>query len=73
MESNLQFCMVGLTITWIYDVRLKAGPERPHKVKVRTSFVFPDYRLLFAEVLIDEDFDSVCPKPGNPTKNSLAA
>jgi len=65
--------MMASTITWIYADRLKADPERRHKVKRRTSFAFSDVRRLIAEVALNEDFDRVCPKPGNPTKNSLVA
>jgi hypothetical protein len=61
------------TITWIYADRLKTDPERRHKVKGRTSFSFSDIRRLIAEAELNEDFDRVCPKPGNPTKNSLVA
>ncbi len=61
------------TITWIYADRLKADPERRHKVKGRTSFAFSDVRRLIAEAGLDEDFDRVCPKRGKPTKNSLVA
>ncbi|MDD5323452.1 MAG: hypothetical protein PHD43_23175 [Methylococcales bacterium] len=65
--------MMASTITWIYADRLKAGPGRRHKVKGRTSFAFSDVRRLIAEVALHDDFDRVCPKPGNPTKNSLVA
>jgi hypothetical protein len=65
--------MMVLTITWIYADRLKADPERRHKVKERTSFVFSDVLRLIAEASLNDDFDSVCPKPGKPTKNSLVA
>jgi hypothetical protein len=61
------------TITWIYADHLKADPERRHKVKGRTSFAFSDVRRLIAEAALDDDFDRVCPKPGNPPKNSLVA
>ena len=65
--------MMASTITWIYADRLKADPERRHKVKRRTSFAFSDVRRLIAEAALNESFDKVCPKPGNPTKNSLVA
>ena len=63
----------GFNGTWIYVHRLKADPERRHKVKGRTSFAFSDVRRLIAEAGLNEDFDRVCPKPGKPTKNSLVA
>jgi hypothetical protein len=71
--NHLNFCMMASTITWIYADRLKADPERRHKVKGRTSFAFSDVRRIMAEAALDEDFDSLCPKPGNSPKNSLVA
>ena len=71
VNNPLQFCMMASTITWIYVDRLKANPERRHKVRGRTAF--SDVRRLIAEAALNDDFDRVCPKPGNPTKNSLVA
>lgn len=71
--NHLNFCMMASTITWIYADRLKAGPERRHKVKGRTSFAFSDVRRIIAEAALSDDFDTLCPKPGNSTKNSLVA
>jgi hypothetical protein len=73
VTNHLQFCLMASTITWIYADRLKADPERRHKVKGRTSFAFSDVRRLIAEAGLNEDFDRVCPKPGKHTKNSLVA
>lgn len=71
--NHLHFCMMATTITWIYADRIKADPQRRHKVKGRTSFAFSDVRRLIAEAALSEDFDRVCHKPANPTKNSLVA
>ena len=60
-------------ITWIYADRLKADPERRHKVKGRIGFAFSDVRRLIAEAALHEDFDRVYRKPAIPTKNSLVA
>ena len=65
--------MMASTITWIYVDRLKADPERRHKVKGRTNFAFSNVRRLIAKAALNENFDRVCPKPGNPTKNLLVA
>ena len=73
VTNHLNFCMMATTICWIYADRLKTDPERRHKVKGRTSFAFSDIRRIIAEAALDEDFDRVCPKPGNPTRNSLVA
>ncbi|WP_347988654.1 transposase [Methylomonas sp. AM2-LC] len=71
--NHLNFCMMASTITWIYADRLKADPQRRHKVKGRTSFAFSDVRRIIAEAALDEDFDRLCPKPSNSPKNSLVA
>lgn len=73
VTNHLNFCMMATTITWIYAARLKADPERRHKVKGRTSFAFSDIRRIIAEAALDANFDRVCPKPGNPPQNSLVA
>jgi DDE superfamily endonuclease len=73
VTNHLNFCMMATTVSWIYADRLKADPERRHKVKGRTSFAFSDIRRIIAEAALDENFDRVCPKPGNPTRNSLVA
>ena len=73
VTKSLQFCMMALTINWIFADRLIADPEFQHKVKGRTRFAFSDVRRLIAEAALNESFGRVCPKPGNPTKNSLVA
>ncbi|WP_419611387.1 hypothetical protein [Thiolapillus sp.] len=70
-DTLVNFCMMAVTLTWIYADRLKADPERRHKVKGRTSFAFSDVRRIIAEAALDENFARVCPKPGNPPGNSL--
>ena len=55
--NHLQFCLMASTIIWIYADRLKADPERRHKVKGQTSFAFLDVRQLIAEAGLNEDFD----------------
>ena len=42
-------------------------------MKGRTSFAFSDVRRLIAEASLSDDFDRVCHKTANPTKNSLVA
>jgi DDE superfamily endonuclease len=73
VTNHLNFCMMATTITWIYADRLKADPERRHKVKGRTSFAFSDVRRIIAEAALDVNFDRVCPKPSKPRDNSLVA
>jgi hypothetical protein len=63
VTKSLQFCMMALTINWIFADRLIADPECQHKVKGRTRFAFSDFRRLIAEAPLNDDFDRVCPNP----------
>jgi len=71
VTNHLQFCMMAVTLTWIYADSLKPDPKRRHKVKGRTSFAFSDVRRIIAEAALDEDFSGVCPKPTKPPQKSL--
>lgn len=71
VTNHLQFCMMSATLTWIYADRLKADPERRHKVKGRTSFAFSDIRRIMAEEVLDDNFDRLCPKPSKPIVKSF--
>lgn len=71
--NHLNLCLMTSTLIWIYVDRLKANPQRRHKVKDRRSFAFSDIRRIIAEAVLDQDFDRVCPKPDNPPKNPLVA
>ena len=73
VTNHLNFCMMASTIIWIYADRLKANPERRHKVKGRTSFAFSDVRHIISEAGLDPDFSRVCPKPSNSPVNSLVS
>jgi hypothetical protein len=69
--NHLHLFAMAAMIAWIYVDRLKADPERRHKVKGRTGFAFSDVRCIIAEATLTEDFHRVCPKPGNPLSISL--
>jgi hypothetical protein len=69
--NHLHFCMMGLTLTWIYADRLQPNPQRRHKVKGRTSFAFSDVRRIIAEAALSEDFEGVCPNVSIPPRNSF--
>jgi hypothetical protein len=73
VTNHLQFCMMAVTLTWIYAARLQPNPQRRHKVKGRTSFAFSDVRRIIAEAALSEDFEGVCPKPTSPPDKSLVA
>ena len=71
VTNHLHFCMMAATLTWVYADRIKADPERRHKVKGRTGFAFSDVRRLMAEAALDPDFQRVCPKPQQTPTNSF--
>jgi len=71
VTNHLQFCMMAMTLTWIYADRLQPNPQRRHKVKGRTSFAFSDVRRIIAEAALSQDFEGVCPKPSSPPRKSL--
>ncbi|BCG62683.1 MAG: transposase, IS4 family [Methyloprofundus sp.] len=73
VTNHLNFCMMASTLTWIYADRLKADPERRHKVKGRASFAFSDVRRIITEAALNPDFNHVCPKPSNSPINPLVA
>jgi hypothetical protein len=59
VTNPLQFCLMASTITWIYADRLKADPERRHKMKRRTGLAFSDVRRLIAKAALNENFSWV--------------
>ena len=71
VTNHLQFCMMAMSLTWIYAERLHPNPQRRHKVKGRTSFAFSDVRRIIAEAALREDFQGVCPKPSSPPRKTL--
>ena len=73
VNNHLQFCMMAVTLTWIYADRLKPDPERRHKVKGRASFAFSDVRRLIAEAALDKDFARVWPQLLIPRQKSFVA
>jgi len=73
VTNHLNFCMMATTLTWLYADRLKADPQRRHKVKGRTNFAFSDVRRIVAEAALDPNFHRVCPKPSNAPVNSIVA
>lgn len=73
VSNHLQFCLMAMSLTWIYADRLRPDPQRRHKVKGRTGFAFSDVRRIVAEAALRSDFEGVCPKPTSPPHISLVA
>ena len=71
--NHLHFCMMAISLTWIYACRLEKTPSRRHVVKGRNHFAFSDVRRLVAEAALDDNFSILCPVPRKSTVNSLVA
>ena len=71
--NHLNFCLMATTLIWIYAERIKAGPERRHRVKGRISFAFSDVRRLITNAALSEDFLGLWPDQPKPQQNSLVA
>ena len=63
--------MMAATITWIYADKLEKKPQRCYAVNNRSHFAFSDVRKLITQAALSEDFDTFCPKPNKPPKNSF--
>lgn len=71
VTHHLNFCMMAVTLTWIYASRLNQAPIRRHATGNRNSFAFSDVRHLIAEAIAQEDFCSVLNKTHQPAKNNF--
>ena len=71
--NHINFCQMAATLVWIYGDLLKKKPNRRHSVKGRAHFAFSDVRRLLAEVILDGNFNKVCPMPSKPMLKSLLA
>lgn len=71
VTNHLNFCMMAVTVTWIYAAHLDKTPQRCYAVNNRTHFAFSDVRKLITQTALDKDFVTVFPRPGNPAQNSF--
>ena len=73
VKNHLNFCMMAISLIWIYACRLEKTPCRRHAVKGRDHFAFSDVRRLVAQAALDENFPLLCPVPRKSVVNTLAA
>ena len=73
VTNHLHFCMMAMSVVWIYASRLGKTPHRRHIVKGRAHFAFSDVRRLVAEAALDDNFAILCPVPRKSVVNSLVA
>ena len=71
VTNHLNFCMMAVTVTWIYADQLDHAPTRCYAVGDRKHFAFSDVRKLITQAALAENFSRVCPKPGKPRQNSF--
>ena len=71
VTNHLNFCMMAVTVTWIYADHLHKTPQRCYAVNNRSHFAFSDVRKLITQTVLDKDFVSFCPKPHKPKQNSF--
>ncbi|MDX8390674.1 MAG: transposase [Mariprofundaceae bacterium] len=67
--NHLNFCMMSVTITWLYAIKLENTIKRRHMVRGRSGFAFSDVRHIIAKVVLSNDFDAVCTTKSKPTQN----
>ena len=73
VTNHLHFCMMAVTLTWIYAARLGKQPSRRNSCSNRTSFAFSDVRYLIAQAVSQQDFLRVIFKSGKTRKNNLVS
>jgi len=71
VTNHMEFCMMAITLTWVYACRLEKTPSRRHAVKGRYHFAFSDVRRLIAKAAMDDNFTILCPRPGKTMINSF--
>jgi hypothetical protein len=59
--NHLNFCMMAVTVTWIYAMQLKKAPSRRYAVKGRGHYAFSDVRREFAKDITSDNFHAFCP------------
>lgn len=71
VTNHLNFCMMAVSITWLYALRLKQAPVRRHAVSGRNQFAFSDVRYLIAQSLTEENFYGDLNQIHKPEKNNF--
>ncbi|HIJ85012.1 MAG TPA: transposase [Magnetococcales bacterium] len=73
VTNHINFCMMAMSLAWIYAASLADSPQRRHAVKGRDSFAFSDVRRIIAKAVLSEDFARVFPVPQNPVRKWLTS
>jgi len=51
--NHLSFCMMAVTVTWLYAIKLENTIDRRHMVRGRNSFAFSDVRHIIAKACFE--------------------
>lgn len=73
VTNHINFCMMAMSLVWIYAAMLADIPKRRHAIKGRDSFAFSDVRRTISEAVLSEDFVRVFPVPQNPVRKWLTS
>lgn len=73
VKNHLHFCMMAVSVAWVYATRLKKTPNRRHAVRGRNHFAFSDVRRSIAQAAMDKNFGILFPVPRKSAVNSLVA
>ncbi len=67
--NHLNFCMMAVTVTWLYAIKLENTIDRRHMVRGRNSFAFSDVRHIIAKAALNDNFDRLCTITSKPVQN----
>jgi transposase len=73
VTNHLHFCMMAITFSWIYCLRLNQPPQKRYSIKGREHFSFSDVRYAITEAIAQKEFSSFFNKKRKPQKNNLIA
>lgn len=71
VTNHLHFCMMAITFSWIYCLRLNQPPQKRYSIKDREHFSFSDVRYAIAQAVAQKEFSLVLNKKRKPQKNNL--
>jgi hypothetical protein len=73
VTNHLHFCMMAITLSWIYCLRLNEPPQKRYMIKGRECFTFSDVRYAIANVIAQKEFFVFLNKKRKPEKNNFIA
>jgi hypothetical protein len=71
VTNHLHFCMMAITLSWIYCLRLHQPPQKRYSIKGREQFTFSDVRYAIAQVAAQKEFMLLLNKNSKPDKNNF--